>query len=350
MYKKSLFCLLLTLFSANSFANEKDEAKCFIKGTVDLPKEFVGTNSYVGVYDISSKITDNKFCIEQKVDNRKEFYLYVFKDKNIILKNKIIEGMDDFKNINLNLEKAIAELACKDDVCSNKDIMLNLRLRKVKEYSDYLKGKYYRTINKNFSYEKIEKKMKKQERDIQHAKKDEKVEMSKESYFPLNGDLHATNYKSFTYKKSDKRKGMNNFLSNKDSLEGINNQSEFAEIALTHWLRYLYYYGTDFEFVGNLYTNRYKQELVESDNFEKPLNLAFLYKNTLRNKTKVRGTKDKTYFKKTTEEIQDDFKKKRNVIYNIKPDYVNIEFLFEDGAWKLNKFNVNERYLKTLKK
>lgn len=348
---KKIISIGILAISSNVYAETEHviDPLCEIQGTVDLPYSFLGDNSYVGIYDISTKINEKgEFCFKEKIKHRSNFNLYVSTNDTIVLQNPISRGLDDFNNIKLDLAKAVAYNTCDDELCSPKDVEIHMRLKTVHEYGKYLKNKYYKTYHKKFDYSKIEKKMRSQKRDVAYAKKREIVDMAGDTYFPLDLELKATNYKSFNYKSSVIRRDQSFFIGNSKKLQGLDKADVIPDIILTHWLRYLYYYGPSFKDVGALYSKDYKESLVESKDYERPLKFAKLYQNNLRNGTKVRGTKDEKYFEDTTEELKGLFAKKGQFIFNIKPEYVNIEFIFEDGAWRLNTFDVNDKYLKSL--
>lgn len=342
MLKKITIPLLLAL----SFNAQAETEKCSLKGRVHLPESFLQTDSQVRIYNLTTKIENGTFCFEEKISMRPDVYMYVIKENEIVLKNKIVKGYDDLQDINLGIEKVVAENTCVDNLCDNRTIQINLRLGKTKEITNNIKDKYYTTFNKNFDYERIEYKIQKQERNITNARKKEFVDIADEVYFELDKDLYSTNYKKFEYKKSDIRNHIEQFKSNQKTLQGLTKKEDIPDIILTHWFRYLYYYGTDFEMVGALYSESLKEELIENKAFDKPLIMTSVYQNNLKNKTKVRGTKDNVFFKRTTKELKNTFGKMDSSIYNLDQDYGNIEFVFENGAWRLNKFDASKKFFK----
>lgn len=354
MLKKIIFTTILLCSScANAeHKNQSSDISCKMGGKVDLPTSFLKEDLYIGVYNINGDISmDGHFCLDGTVEHRHQFPLYVMKDDTIVLKNTIYRGADDFQNLTISLDRAVAENSCYDEdkkLCGSKDVLINEKLKLVEEYANDIEYRYYKEFSTKFDYKRIEKKMAKKKRNIEKARGKEIIKISADTYFQLDGILKSTNYKSFNYKKSIIRKELEMFKNNNTAMKGLTNQSDVADTILTHWSRYLFYTGADFKNVGALYSNSFKAELIESEDYQIPLKLSAIYKNNLRNGTKVRGNKDKRFFEDTTEELEGMFLRKGGNIYNLKPESVNIEFIFEEGAWRLDKLQGNEKYFKSL--
>lgn len=339
MFKK-LFILNILLISFNSYSNEN---KCYIEGSIDLPKL---ENKYNAViFNNSTPINDNYFCFPDKINIEKNFYIHVLdQQNNLILKNKFIIKNKKAENhqFNLTINRAVAEEIC-DENCSIGTIEENINEGFITEYSQKVMDSYYSPMARNFSYSRIQKKIQRQKRDFSVSKQSKNQKQVKTYFFSLDNTT-SKKYSNFKYKKSEENKLIENFKSNNILLEGLTSSSIPIDIVVTNWLRYLYYYGDDINKVGSLYSNTLKNELINSESFHEPLILTNIYqvKATSRH---IRDKKDEEYYKKTVKKIEGMFEKRNNTIYNKTPDYANITFVFENGSWKLNKFEINDKYI-----
>lgn len=340
--KKTIFLIPL-LFSAFSQAQDIDEQFCYIKGKVILPKAALDETT-VNVYDKSYKIDENgRYCIADKIKNRDQYYLYLVQNKKTILKNIFFDKNKKTNTYNITLNKAMAELSCEDRLCNEMEIKDLNDNKHIKEYSDKLISRYYTSISPNFSYEKIEKKMIKQRRNIEHSNDREIKEVKKNSYFKLDGRLKSQSYKDFEYKKNDIYNNKDKFIKDQTVLKGLDEKSSNADVLITHWLRYAYYYGNDIKFAGALYSEEFKEK-NDFKKIEETLRFSSLYQNKAKNSSNIRSAVDEMSFKRTLDKVEGLFLVNGKHLTNQLPDYVDIQFVFEHGSWRLDMFSVNPEY------
>lgn len=338
-----------SLLSGNVYANED---KCFIKGKVILPDGFL-KESMVSILDQNSSIDKEGFyCIKENIKWREHLNIYVTnKDHKIILKN-VVYGTELKKNgiFNITLERAAAEVMCHDRLCSRSEVFDYEKADYLLSYIDKTKDKYYTTANNNgrFNYSKILKKIENQKFETLKNDSKEKRDKRKDSFFALK-DVKGKSYNNFKYKASRLKEPGEVFLSNNTIYDGLSDEKMDYEIVLINWIRYLYYYGDNLDHVSALYSNNLKHNLINKDEKEKPLLLSRFYRSNARNNTFVREDADFKFYQKSLKNIQDSFGKYKGNIVNIKPEHVNIEFIFENGSWRLDVFNINDEYEKYLK-
>lgn len=344
--KKTIIALFV-FTSTFSFAENKD---CFIGGKIELPTDLL-SDTQVTVYDQTSKVNEKgEYCLTEKIKNRDDFYIYVIKDKKVILKNIFFDKKRKKNTFNINIERAMSEYLCEDRLCSENEIKKYISNEHVKEYSEKMKIRYYETFSPNFSYEKMEKKFKKQRRDAEHSNKKEIKKSRKKYFFPLD-DIKSKKYDEFVFTSRDIKKYEDLFLKDKTQLRGLNDKNTNVNAVITHWLRYLYYFGDDLKFSGALYSQDFKERNdVKFEKIQNTLRFAKAYQNKTRNSSRIRESTDETSFKRTLEKIDDLFIKQGKNISNQKPDYVNIQLVFENNGWRLDTYSVNPEYYKFIDK
>ena len=340
--KKTIFLIPL-LFANFLQAQDREDQLCYIKGKVILPNSALN-NATVNVYDKSYKVHDNgQYCISDKIENRDQYYLYLVQNKKTILKNIFFDKNKKTNTYNITLNKAMAELSCEDRLCNEMEIKDLNNNKHIKEYSYKLISRYYTSLSPNFSYEKIEKKMNKQRKKVEHSSYREIKKVNKNAYFKLDGRLKSQNYKDFEYRKNDIYKNKDKFIKDQTILKGLDEKSSNADVLITHWLRYAYYYGKDIKFAGALYSAKFKEK-NDLKKIEETLRLSNLYQNKARNSSNIRSEVDEMSFKRTLDKFEGLFLVNGKHISNQSPDYVNIQFVFEHGSWRLDVFSVNPEY------
>lgn len=347
-----IFFIILSIISLNVLAKtDTQDGSCFISGMVELPAPFL-KKAKVNILDQNTKVeSDGFYCIEKPIRERDVLYITVLnKSKKIILKNAIYskEIKDDGK-FNLTIERAFAEHVCEERLCSELEVYVYEKNQFILSYKKKLLKSYYdfNDNNSRFKYEKITKKM--TNRGYRISKSEKKIiqENREKGFFPLE-NVRSKDYKSFKYSKYDKRKKVEVFLNNNAQFIGLDEKNENSDIIILNWIRYLHYYGDQFEEISALYSERLKLKLLQNDNIEMPLVLSSLYKSNAREGRFVSPDKDYKFYKKSIPNIEKHFKKSGNFIVNEKPDYVNVEFIYENGAWRLDTFDVNDLYIKYL--
>lgn len=337
-------------FNANAKKQKKLEPECFLSGTVELPSHFFKNNkSYVNLYGQTSEIDDNgQYCIKKKAENRNEISVQVFYETNLVLENTLFyKGQKSIK-ANLSLEQAMAEISCREDVCTEGQIKKNFQSSYIKEYTQKTINRYYNNPEK-INYEKILSKMSRQDRNVRNSFEKEIKKESKNNFQKLDSDMRATNYRTFKYKTNDIRKNEDFFLKDSSTIQGLTSQSLPPELVITQWARMAYFFGNEMETAGRFYSKEFKEELKEDGSYHKPLAFTGVYKSKAKGSSLIRSKNDEIYFKKSLKEAEGTFIKQNSVIINKTPTYVNIEFIFEDGSWRMNKFDVNQKYLSSLR-
>lgn len=346
MLKKFLILLPSLLFISSVQASHEEDS-CYISGKVKLPNAFF-SKAKVNMLDQNVKIEkDGFYCIEESIRERDKIYLTVInKHKKVILKNPIFKSeINNKEPFNITLERAFAEVVCDNRLCSEEEIRVFEKNNFIKDYKTKLLKTYYddKDNNTRFKYEKVIRKMENQSFRI-HRKEEKTSKQEREiSFFPLE-NVKAKNYDNFYYSKRDRGSLIQNYLNNNDVYVGLDNKNENYDIIILNWIRYIYYYGDQIEDVGALYSKKFKYEILEKNELEKPLILSQFYKSNAREKTFVRPENDLRFYKKSIPEISKHFQKNGSFILNKKPDFVNIEFIYENGAWRLDTFDINKEY------
>lgn len=352
MKKKFIKLMALSAIFTNLNVNaNEEETECFLLGEVKLPTYyFKDGESYVNLFSQESIIDeDGHYCIEEKANNRNQLKLQVYYKNNLVLQNTIVYRGKKSTNHNITLERAMAEVTCREDSCTEPQIKKNLQSPYIKEYVDKIISRYYKKPE-DVNYEKIISKMSRQDRKVRNENEKVIKKESKSNFSPLSEDMRATDYKKFTYKKSDLKKYENTFLNDNSSIEGLNTQNLSPDVIVVQWARMAFFQGNDLKKAGRFYTAEFKQKLKESGAYHKPLSFTVVYKSKAKSNTRIRSKTDEMYFKKSVKDASNTFKKQYGVVINQSPAYVNIEFIFDNGSWRMNQFDVNERYLKNLEK
>lgn len=325
------------------------EEECFLHGSVKLPSQFFN-NGHVNVFGQSNNISkEGTYCIKEKPSNRNELKIQVYNKTNLVLENTIVyRGQKSIKH-DITLEQAMAEVTCREDVCTYAQVKTNLQSPYIKEYTTKTIEKYYKVPEK-VDYEKIIKKMSRQDRNVRNASEKLIKKESKNDFIPLPNEMRATNYKTFSYSKADLRKYFTYFEQDKEPILGLTDKDSTPEYIVTQWARMAFFYGNDLKSAGRFYTEEFKTAIIEEDTLERPLLFTAVYKNKAKSKSRVRTKNDEMYFKKSIKEANGMFKKQYGVVINSQPTYVDIEFIFENGSWRMNRFDVNEKYLKYISK
>jgi len=351
---KKTILMMIAMMSFFSLANNsKDDGDgCFIRGKVELPKHFL-TKAKVNILDQNARVeSDGFYCIEKPIRERDVLYVTVLsKNKKIILRNPIYaKEIKDTGYLNITLDRAFGEITCENRLCSELEVYVYEKNEFIIEYKSRLLKSYYgkNDNNSRFRYEKVIKKMKNQSFRVGKKEVDIIKENREDGFFPLK-NVKAKNHEKYKYSAYDKRKKVSIFLNNRAEFIGLDKKDENSDIIILNWIRYIYYYGDQFEEVSALYSENLKYKLLKNDELEKPLILATLYKSNASKNTFVRPDKDYRFYKKSIPNIEQHFKKSGKYIVNQKPDFVNVEFIYENGAWRLDTFDVNEQYAKYLK-
>ena len=349
---KIIFIIFMMSFTSSfSIANTNIQSECFVSGKVELPEHFY-KKSKVNLLDQNSKIeSDGFYCIKKAIRKRDQLYLTVVnKDKKVILRNPIFfnEGTKD-GSTNITLERAFAEQVCIKRLCDEREIYLYEGNEYIIDYKKKLLKSFYSKNDNNsrFKYDKVLKKMKNQSYKVVRQESKVIQKNREEGFFPLE-NVRAKEYSKFKYSEYNKNKLISKYLNNDDVFVGLDNKNENSDIIILNWVRYIFYYGDQFEDVSALYSDNLRFKLYKNNDLEKPLILSKLYQSNARVNTFVREINDFKFYKKSIPDISKHFKQSGSIIVNEAPDYVNIEFIFEKGAWRLDVFNVNDEYYKYL--
>lgn len=352
MIKKITTLLAIsTLFTGfSSYASEDDETECFLFGEVKLPSHYFDDSIYVNLFSQESEIDKyGNYCIKEKPQNRNELKLQVFYNNNLLLENTIVYRGKKSTKHNITLEQAMAEVTCREDICTQAQIKKNIQSPYIKEYVEKKVLRYYKRPEK-VDYEKIIKKMSQQDRNVRNSTEKTIKNESKNNFKNLKDEMRATDYNKFTYKKRDVRKYEMLFMEDNTPIEGLTSKDMPVDIMVIQWARMAFFHGNDLKKAGRFYTKEYKDKLKENDDFHEPLKLTALYKNKTKSNSKIRDKTDEMYFKKSVKAVKGMFKKRYGVIINDTPTYVNIEFIFENGSWRLNQLDINKKYLNSIQK